>query len=110
METTNRQLKGARNQALFREINERIADVSNTVPDEELCDFVCECARTDCVEFVSLTRTEYGAIRRVATWFPIKPGHDDPALERVVETNERYAVVEKFGEAGMVAVELDPRA
>ena len=106
----DRQLKGARNQSLFRDLNERVADVGDRIPDEEMWHFVCECARTDCVELVVLTRTEYGAIRRMPTWFPIKPGHDDPLIEHVVEVNERYAVADKIGDAGRLAAELDPRS
>ena len=41
--------------------------------------------------------------------FFVKPGHGRPELERVVEENERFAVGEKFGEAGEVAEKLDPR-
>jgi hypothetical protein len=31
-------------------------------------------------------------------------------VERIVEQNERYAVVEKFGKAAEVSVKLDSRA
>ena len=41
--------------------------------------------------------------------FSLKRGHGRPELERVVEENERFAVGEKFGEAGEVAEKLDPR-
>jgi hypothetical protein len=36
-------------------------------------------------------------------------GHDIPEVERVVEENERFVVVEKFGESAVVAINLDPR-
>ena len=103
--------RGARNQALFREINERIEDITgnDAVPTTELWNFVCECANTGCVQTISLGADEYEAIRRVPTHFPVALGHEYPDIERVVEQNERYAVVEKFGEAGKKAVELDPR-
>jgi uncharacterized membrane protein YeaQ/YmgE (transglycosylase-associated protein family) len=42
--------------------------------------------------------------------FSLTPGHGRPELERVVEENERFAVGEKFGEAGEVAEKLDPRS
>jgi hypothetical protein len=103
--------KGARNQSLFREVNERIEELTanDAVPTEELWNFLCECSSTECVATVSLRYQEYEEIRRVPTHFPIKPGHHDPDIERVVEETERYAVVEKFGEAGKRAIELDPR-
>jgi hypothetical protein len=44
--------------------------------------------------------------------FTVAPGHVYPDVERVVETDglgNRYEVVEKFGEAGALAVALDSR-
>ena len=35
--------------------------------------------------------------------------HDVPVVERVVDANERYVIVETFGEAGITAIKLDPR-
>ncbi|HEX5469973.1 MAG TPA: hypothetical protein VFW80_13100 [Gaiellaceae bacterium] len=97
----------ARNQALIREVNERIeemvGDVANLV-------FLCECADTDCTETLDLSITEYESIRSSPVRFPIKPGHQNPPFERVVQQDERYAVVEKIDEAGEIARELDPRS
>jgi hypothetical protein len=103
--------KGARNQSLFRDVNEKIEQLTGAqaVPTTERWDFLCECANRDCTATMSLTMEEYEAVRRVPTHFPILVGHDDPEIERVVRENDRYAVVEKFGEAGKLAVTLDPR-
>ncbi len=103
--------KAARNQSLFREINERIRELNadGGPPSNERWDFLCECASTDCSDVISLTHPEYEAIRRIPTHFPVKPGHVVPDVERVLESNDRYAVVEKFGEAGRVAVQMDSR-
>ncbi len=113
MSTTSedRQTKAARNQALFREVNERVKgiDEQHGIPTDATWEFFCECASTDCTKRVSLTPAEYEAVRGVPTHFPILPGHDWPDVERVVEVYERFAVVEKFGNGGMVAVELDAR-
>jgi hypothetical protein len=38
------------------------------------------------------------------------PGHEFPEFERIVEENEEYIIVEKFGEAAEVAKSLDPRS
>jgi diaminopimelate decarboxylase len=35
--------------------------------------------------------------------FVVAPGHEDEQLERVVERDERYLVVDKFGEAERIA-------
>jgi hypothetical protein len=53
---------------------------------------------------------EYERIRRSPTWFPIAVGHDLPEVEDVVEVSDRYAVVEKRGEAAEVTAKFDPRS
>ena len=99
-----------RNEALFREINERIEDVGTALaPDDMPMEFLCECDDQDCVEKVSATRVEYEAIRAVATHFVVLPGHENPGVEHVVQETERFLVVEKEDEAGREAEEDDPR-
>jgi len=98
------------NEALFREVNERIEDVGTALAlDDAPMEFLCECDDPDCAEKVSATRAEYEAIRAVATRFVVLPGHEDPDIEHVVQQTERYLVVEKEGEAAHEAEEGDPR-
>ena len=104
MATEEKQTKAARNQSLFREVNERVRTVSIDLPHVELVGFVCECANTECLETMELTLPEYEAVRLVPTHFPVRPGHVPPDVEHVVGRHDRYFVVEKFGEAGNVAV------
>jgi hypothetical protein len=100
-----------RNEALFREVNERIEDVGTTLlPDDQPMEFLCECDDPDCVEKVSATRAEYEAIRAVATQFVVLAGHEDPGVEHVVQQTDRFLVVEKEGEAAHEAHEDDPRS
>jgi hypothetical protein len=100
----------ARNEALFREVNERIEAVSETVPlDEERMWFLCECDNRDCAEKINATRAEYEAVRAIGTHFIVTPGHQDPGVESVVQQNDRFFVVEKEGRAGHDAQESDPR-
>ena len=100
-----------RNEALFREVNEQIEDVSKTVPpDEQLMEFLCECDNRDCVEKINATRTEYEAVRAIATHFIVSPGHEDPDVEHIVLQNERFLVVQKEGRAAQEAEKGDPRA
>ncbi len=106
-EAHERELQGARTQSLFREVNERIGDVSDERVTEG--EVLCECANTECVATLSITLDEYEAVRRIPTHFLIAPGHDLPEIERIVATNDRYVVVEKVGDAGRAAVRMDPR-
>jgi hypothetical protein len=100
-------VKGARNQALWREVNERIKELAETASEVE---FLCECANMDCTEVVTLSMAEYERIRSSPTRFPIAVGHDFPEIEKVVEAGDAYAVVQKKGAAGEEAARLDPRS
>jgi hypothetical protein len=99
-------VKAARNQALFREVNERIADVAEAAGHLEL---LCECASDDCTETIHMSLAEYEYIRSAPTRFPIAKGHEVPEVENVVEEFEGYAVVQKMGAAAEESVRLDPR-
>jgi hypothetical protein len=99
--------KGAHNQALIREVNERIEKLADDAAHPE---FLCECADTNCVDTIELSIAEYESIRSSPVRFPVKLGHDYPEFERVVEEREHYAIVEKFGEAARVVKKLDPRS
>ena len=103
----SRAAKGARNQALIREVNERIEQLADEAAHPA---FLCECANPDCVEIIQLSIADYESIRSSPTRFPVKPGHDYPEFERAVDENEHYMVVEKFGEAGEIVKELDTRS
>ena len=86
----------ARNEAVFREVNERIREVSAHWASADAVAFVCECSLADCVEALTLTIEEYEAIRVDPSWFVVAPDHVVPDTERLVRTVEgRYAVVEK---------------
>ena len=96
----------ARNQALFREVNERIQDIAE---GERRTEFVCECGNTDCMDFVALTSSEYERVRSDPTWFVIKPDHQIPQIGRVISQGAGYVVVEKFV-AEEYLEEADPRS
>jgi hypothetical protein len=102
--------RAARNEALFRRVNERVEEVNKAF--ESIlgdADFFCECADVGCMETIRMTLSDYEALREVSTHFVVKPGHVLPENERVVEERDGYAVVEKIGEAGERAAKLDPR-
>ena len=105
----------AGNEALFREVNERVAEVAThfieVETSAEQINFACECGRADCAEPIAMTLAEYEAIRAVPTRFAVVPHHEQPEIENVVERHPTYFVVEKSQEdAQEVARETDPRA
>jgi len=112
MEARERAEVIARNDATFRASNERINDVAQTVDDYQATPlpFLCECADLRCTEIVRLTGTEYERLRRDPTMFATVHGHEgDDGATRVLEENDRYAMVQKVGRAADVAAALDPR-
>jgi alpha-D-ribose 1-methylphosphonate 5-triphosphate diphosphatase PhnM len=101
--------RSAKNESLFREVNERVAMVAEQFRAGEF-EVFCECSSAGCPAMIKITPTEYTAVRSRGERFALLAGHDDPAVERVVEQNERFVVVEKFGEGAEIARELDPRS
>ena len=97
-----RDKRSAKNEALLREVNDRIQVVGerlSVVPDDGRLDFCCECGRPDCDAFVSLTVSEYEHVRSDNDRFAVIPGHEDDRIERVVERSERYLIVDKLPDA-----------
>ena len=88
----------AKNEILFRSVNERLDDLAP--PWSKTTDYLCECSETSCAEIVELTQTEYERVRSRSTVFVVVPGHERPEIEKVVEENEGFTLVEK-----VVAVE-----
>jgi anti-sigma B factor antagonist len=97
----------ARNEALFREVNERLEEVSGDVGKDDTVEFLCECGDPTCLEAVSLTLEEYEAIRKHSDRFVIAEGHVVAGVERVVARHGAAEVVEKEGRAKRVADDLD---
>ena len=104
----------AGNEALFREVNERVAEVAANyilTETQSAVDFTCECGRAQCSETMMMTIAEYEAIRIHATHFGVVPQHEQPEIETVIERHPSYFVVEKREQdAQEVARETDPRA
>ncbi len=101
--------KVARNESLFREINERIEEIAETKFRSSHSGFFCECGDADCVELMELNVEEYEKIGSDPRRFVVKPGHELPDFEPVFERESHY-VVQKIGDAGEVAERLDPRS
>ncbi|HEX7582904.1 MAG TPA: hypothetical protein VF321_07435 [Gaiellaceae bacterium] len=108
----DRAARAAKNQVLFRRANERVKELNEVfslvVP---LGDWMCECANADCVERVEMSVPAYEAVRRHEARFFVTPSdrHFWPDVERVIEHNDRYWVVEKIGQAGGAAARDDVR-
>jgi hypothetical protein len=98
--------RAAKNQSLFRQVNEGIEQLAAGGSSQT---FVCECMDAGCVERVSMTLGEYERIRADGNRFFVLAGHQVLDVEAVVETSNDYLVVSKRGTGGDVAHEFDPR-
>jgi hypothetical protein len=102
----------ARNEALFREVNERIAQLGEKAqawsPDGTI-QFLCECGEEGgCGQRVRVPIDVYERVRSQDDRFVVRPGHETPDIERAVEWTEAYVVVDKVP-AAEPFVEDDPR-
>jgi hypothetical protein len=82
----------AHNQALFRDVNERVEELAG--PSERIR-FVCECSHVGCEATVELGRAKYEAVRSDPTHFVVASGHNLPEIEVVVASHDGYVVVQK---------------
>ena len=93
-----------RNQALFREVNERLKELNRRLERlEPIGSFLCECGDASCSEQIELTASEYAELRDYPLRFAVAPGHVFGAYEHVVFANDRYTIVEKYGIAAQAA-------
>ena len=98
--TEVRKRRLAENQALFREINERIgASAEAQGTDPYAYEFVCECSSLECFERLELTLHEYDRVREREQRFIVLSGHEQPEVEDVVERRGTIAIIEKRGDA-----------
>ncbi len=100
----------AQNEALFREVNERVEAVAHRLGPEVPYEFLCECANADCTFRITLPLGVYETIRADARQFVVLPLHYTPEVEDLVVEDGTYWVVRKTGEAGEFVEQLDPRS
>jgi hypothetical protein len=101
----------AQTEALFRDVNERIAESAQRFNSSE-SEFVCECADPTCTERVAASLDEYEDVRHDGTYFLLVPGHEDTDVERVVARPRPRLMVVKKVEPNVARTvrRLNPRA
>ena len=108
----SREERLARNEASFRSLNdslgahvhERLSGAGSSVPG-----FVCECGNADCDDVIQVELSAYEEVRRDPCLFLLRPGHEVPDVEDVVQRNDLYIVVRKHDEVRDVVRATDPR-
>jgi hypothetical protein len=100
----DREQRIGENEALWRQINELAP------PEPGVMNPVfCECGRAGCSDQMLMTAEEYESVRSESTTFAVVPGHELGDVESVVKTNDRFLVVDKNGDAAVIAERTDPR-
>jgi hypothetical protein len=109
--TDERTKKVARNQAMYRQVNERIEEL-NEAFGEMSGEFVvvCECGDPMCAEQIALSREAYERTRANSAQFILKPGHQAADIEDLIAREADYVIVEKHeGVPASLALKSDPR-
>jgi len=97
------------NEALFRQVNERISELGDGYEAPTL-EIICECGDIDCGDRFEIAQQAYEQLRSDPTLFAVIPGHEIPDVEDVVEESHQYLVVRKHaGDPAQVARATDPR-
>jgi hypothetical protein len=109
--TQSREERIGLNEAVFREVNERIESLAESFDlGSQPLDLICECGDVSCVQRIHMTHAEFEELRSDPHLFAISPGHDIPDVESIVARRGGYDVVEKHpGEAQEVAERTDRR-
>jgi hypothetical protein len=105
----DREERLAKNEVLFRTVNEAIEQQALRFGGIDEYEFICECASRTCLDRIMLTLRQYEQIRADGTRFFVAPGHANVEIEKIVEQSHRFHVVEKDGAAAIVADLNDPR-
>jgi len=106
------QRRRAANEAVFREVNERIEGLQRefAATAGEPLHLVCECDRLDCSVGMDVPLEIYERTRADPARFLVSPGHEDGSVEDVVDSGDDYVIVRKHaGDPERVAYETDPR-
>jgi hypothetical protein len=106
----NEHERRATTEALFRDVNERIAESAERF-DAQGTEFVCECAEADCTHRVPASLAEYEEVRADPATFLVAPGHEQGDIEQVVSDRGRFRIVEKVqATVRRTVLRLNPRS
>jgi hypothetical protein len=103
--------RAARNEALFREVNERVEELHEQLPsDGGSAEFVCECADDTCVARITVPLTTYERVRDDPRLFLVAKSHVRPEIEHVVEEDDGFVIVRKDNPtSARITAQTDPR-
>jgi hypothetical protein len=80
---------------VFRNANDRIADMGAKLEWRDPVPFLCECSDKRCFARLQITLEEYESLRADSEQYLTKPGHQLSGGV-ILEQNDRVAVAEKL--------------
>ena len=103
-------LRIARTESLFRDVNERIAESARRFGADD-ASFVCECDDPTCTHRIQTDLEDYEEVRSDGAQFLVVDSHVNDEVERVVAKRRNFALVEKVKPLVRSTVRrLNPRA
>lgn len=101
---SEREQRLARNEAYFRDVNERVQEhVKDVAGAHATFNILCECSSMACAERIPVTASEYDEAHRNPRQFIVALGHVQFEIEESVVHTDRFEIVRKHAEAGDVA-------
>jgi hypothetical protein len=100
--------EAARNEILFREVNERIVAIGDPTRPDDAVVVLCECGQPDCLLQLDVPAAKYAEVRGHGARFLLFAEHVDARVEEIVHREPGFVVVEKIGAAGLLAEKTDP--
>ena len=109
--------RNADSQNLYREVNERVAEVHRSfigkMPADrpvELLEIFCECGHPGlCAGRINVSPATYERVRADPTAIFLLPGHGEASVENVIESGDGYLIAHAYGQAADAARAGDPR-
>ncbi|HSH56315.1 MAG TPA: hypothetical protein VK983_05875 [Candidatus Limnocylindrales bacterium] len=90
------------NEVMFRDANRQVQQHvkanhrAHQIPESTKLHFYCECSNFHCRDRIIITVKEYEAAHANRKQFITVVGHENPAVESVVDGNAVYTIVEKY--------------
>ena len=99
-----REARAARNQAIFRAVNEKMAALNESFGElTGTFSVACECADVGCVQLLDVPPEAYRHVRESPRTFVVATDHVFDDVELVVSRHNGYTVVEAIGPGAQIA-------
>ena len=111
MDEETRRARIAANEAVFRQVNEKIEALNESFgPLAGSMTVICECGDPTCAEQLDVDVDLYERVRSDPTLFIVATGHDIEDVEEITSSHDGFDVVCKNKGAGRTVAETtDPR-